>query len=373
MKQRLRARELWLLAPFLLIGALAFYWQRAEQRGDQIGAPLARAMVVSDVKIEAAPGYYQSQGYSHRVTVKVSHPWPRPKWWGQNYPVGTLIDPLKPGQAIAASRLYTPAQHKAKGETLTFVRGGKQREVPAKYLGRYYDFRFDGTDYISVNYFGLSALPADWGAIQLHGLYRLGAQHQVGFEREIRRAGETLNVVPDKNPGARLARVYASDFHTIQEGVMGAKPIVQDQCSVLFAVDQFQPPLVAGEQVGVALHDLELQDATGKTFDVNSTPGLDTTWSFGVIDSDNPPRAEEKNVVVSFEFAPTLATRGRLRLRGTVSVGDRWPIPFEVTLPPRVIRAPKEGGNGALSNPLEVRLPPRAPATPPTPATSHAP
>ena len=199
MRQQFHARELWLFAPFLLIGG-------------QVGAPLAREMFVSDVEIEPAPGYYQSLGFSHRVTVKVSHPWPRPAWWDQKYPVGTLIDPLKPKQAIPPDRLFTPAQYKAKGETLTIVRDGKQREVPAKYLGRYYDFRFDGTDYISVNYFGLSSLPAELGAVELHGLYRLGAEHQVGFEREVRKAGETISVMPNKKPGARLVRVYAGDF-----------------------------------------------------------------------------------------------------------------------------------------------------------------
>ena len=65
MRQRIKARELWLFAPFLLMGALAFYWARVEQ----VSAPGASKMFVSEFAFDPAPGYWQEKGYSHEVKV----------------------------------------------------------------------------------------------------------------------------------------------------------------------------------------------------------------------------------------------------------------------------------------------------------------
>ena len=148
MRQRFRARELWLLVPFLLIGAAAFYWGQQEK----VEALKPQGMFVSDFRVEPAPGAQQEVGMSHRVTVTVSHSLPKPTWWGGPVTTFATIDALQADKPHPLSAGQTAAQYPALGNAITIVRDGKTKKLPPKYGTDFMDFRFDGTNYVSVNY-----------------------------------------------------------------------------------------------------------------------------------------------------------------------------------------------------------------------------
>ena len=348
MKQRFKARELWLFAPFLLVGAAALYWGRVERAS----GPNGRGMVISDVKVEAAPGYYQEKGMSHRVTVTVSHSWPRPKWWGAAYQQVSGIDVFHPEKPSPPSRGLTPNQFLEMGEALTIVRAGQTKPLPTRYGGNFVgEAHFDGTDYVSVNYFDLNSIPQQWGAVTLHGLYRIGGAHQVALKRPIREAGETLTVAPDKNMGGRLFKIDATPFYTTTYAFAPAK--TTQTCSLWFNLDGLvASPNSDGKVARLKVYDVKVRDETGKLLTPNVASGLKQNWSGSINEAGKSPDATQANTVTSLEFSPTLVTKGRLTASGKVSINNRWPIPFEVKLPPRVVQSTGLTGPDRFSFPL---------------------
>ncbi len=355
MKSRFKARELWLFAPFLLIMAGAFYWQRIER----ITGPNGRAMYVSDVTIDAAPGRYQKFGWSHRVTVTISHPWPRPKWWGQNSNYGTFIEPLYYTKLKPAQRKALAPNVRAQGEAITYLKAGKPEELDSKFGGSLNDFRFDGTNYVSVDYFDLNNVPQKWGALTLHGAYAIAGQPILAFQREIRKAGKSLAIPLNKNPGAQLVSIDASEFYASTTTRFAGKPRPRETCSLRFVVRDLVGREVQGEKSNLIVTDVEVRDETGKKFHCDKTAGLE--GNHGAKDDEQMQAyqallkslpSDESPLFYALDFAPTLQTKGRLTVRGQISMDDRWPIFFQVKLPPRAIKPAPRDGIAQFSVPL---------------------
>ena len=355
MKQRFRARELWLFAPFLLIGAAAlFYW-----RWERVTPALERGMHVSDVTIDAAPGRYQKFGLSHRATVTISHPWPRPKWWGQhsNYSgfiTATGYTKLKPAQrkALAPNVLSS-------GEAITYIKDGKARALEPKFGGNTNDFRFDGTNYVSVDYFDLNDVPPSLGALTLHGAYAIAGQPVLAFQREIRKAGASLAIPLDKDAGAQLVSVDASRFFASTSKRLPGKPRPRQTCALRLVVRDGAGGASGGQKANLIITDVEVRDASGAKFRPDFTAGLEGNQ--GARDDaemrayqalDNSLKSDELQSFYSVDVAPSLQLKGRLTLRGQISMNDRWPLPFQVTLPPRPNKPAPPGGMVQFAVPL---------------------
>ena len=334
MKPKFRARELWLFAPFLLIGAAALYWGRVEQ----VSQPGASEMFVSDVRVEAAPGYYQEKGMSHRVTVTVSHRWPRPKWWNQHHGNIAGLDVLHPETPSVFARSPNAGDYLEGGEVLTIMRAGKNKQLPPRYGGNYLGVGFDGTNYVSTNYFDLALIPKEWGAVTLHGLYRVATRHQVALTREVRRAGATVPFAPNRDSQAQMLAIDASPFLPLTTSGPGTKPLVEDNCQFQITLRDLRSPQERAEGTTVSIYDLELQDETGKIYQPYLTPGF-TQGGRGYSDEERAQWAPgEQKVAADVSLAPSFVTKGRLRLRGKVLLNYHWPLKFEVELPPRVLK-----------------------------------
>ena len=323
MKQRFRARELWLFAPFLLILAGAFYWARVEK----VSKPGASGMFVSEFKVEAAPGYWQERGFSHQIVTTVSHPWPRPKWWGQHYGkdahyVGP-VDALAPEKSSGVKNGVMPAHILAEGIALTVERNGKAVPVTRETIDDSLHFRFDGKHYIFTNYVKLSSITPSQGAVTMRGACYIEGQPHFAFRDEIRKAGEILPMVPDKNPRAQLLEISAR----LSEDT-------RYQVDVLALIRRDEG--VGRNQILCPVYDLEIVDGIGKIYplpDNNIYVGL-SAWGGGYY-------RERENQLARNEFLRYfyLKKDGKgqmwppLKLRGKISVNDAWPIPFEVKLP----------------------------------------
>lgn len=355
MRQRFRARELWLFAPFLLFGVAALiYW-----RWEQVTPATERGMHVSDVTIDAAPGRYQKFGLSHRVTITISHPWPRPKWWGQRYNNQTFISAVgytrqKPDQrkALAPNVL-------AQGETITYLKDGKPEELDSKFGGNTNDFRFDGTNYVSVDYFDLNDVPQKLGALTLHGAYAIAGQPILAFQREIRKAGESLTIPLNKDPGAQLVSIDASAFHASASNRLPGKPRPRETCSLQFVVRDLTGRSANNQKENLIVTDVEVQDETGKKFRADQTAGLEGNQgakddaemqAYQALSKSLP--SDETPLFYALDFAPTLQTQGRLTMRGQISMDDRWPLTFQVLLPPRTVNPTPRDEIAQFSVPL---------------------
>ena len=268
MGQRFKARELWLFAPFLLIGALAFYWQRA----GNVSAPNAHWTTSSTVKVEAAPGYYQEQGKLHHVMVTLSHPWPRPLWWGKRYSLVTTLDPtdvergaLRPlgqvgglGEASAVRNGVLFSTRDAKNVVTMPTKQGVLNATP----------RFDGDKCTLDYYLNLDNIAAPPQPLTLRGAYIFGGSSPVEVEKLIRKAGEKWNFKVDKNPGADLLSVNAaSRFYQSSRQAVGKPVEYSDFTNVFFLL---RPKLAvadeAKQQNFVKVYDLEIQDEKGKKY-----------------------------------------------------------------------------------------------------------
>lgn len=324
MKPNFKARELWLLLPFLLVGAVAFYWQRVER----VSAPGVRGTYVSSVKVEPAPGYYQEKGLSHQTTVTISHPWPRPKWWGGPYHSISGID------ALQTEKTYPISRDLARGEAITIVRKGKTKQLPIQYGGNYMNFRFDGADYVSVNYLGLNAIPREWGAVTFHGLYRIVGQPQLILKREVRKAGEILPVAIDKNPGARLVKVTASPFTTGPCEPGSGAGCLRDEVNLTVQIRRTQPSALPPEKQSIRT-DVEIEDEAGVIYPPWTTPGFNLEFGEAAPQQSAGQEFPLEERIIGINLEQSLRTQGKLKVRGKVSVDNRWPIPFEVKLPPR--------------------------------------
>lgn len=331
MRQRFKAREFWLFAPFLLIIAGALYWQRIEQ----VSKPGAHGMYVSDFKVEPAPGYWQEQGYSHQVITTISHPWPRPKWWGQQFGMQLSLFPLHPEKFQSTIKGSKRDQYVEAGAVLTVKQNGKVAPYPKNQSSISYNVRFDGSGYVFEHRIKGSEIPTDLGAVTFRGLYRIADNGLLPIAREIRKAGETLPMKPNKNSGARLTAINATPFFVSQSSRSGGKVVKEDNCWVQFHLRDMKLPTTQTKSSAIAVYGIEIQDETGKIIRPYSTKGLTQGTMSGHFTATTPLPADEKLTGIDLDFDPQLKTKGRLILRGKVSFNWNWPINFEVTLPPR--------------------------------------
>ena len=337
MRQKFKARELWLFVPFLLIIAAALYWARVEK----VAPKHPPGLYIAAVKIEPASSNYQGKGLSHRLTVTISSGDPKPKWWGTQGSIES-IDALQPKKNYPLPKGTSPSQVTMFGETMTVVSQGKRRRLPTKFGCNYVDFRFDGTNYVSVNYLGLAEIPQNLGEVTLHGLYRVAGQPQIVLKRVVRRKGQKMTVVSDKTTGAKILKAESTAF-----GNQSCKPGAgcrknRAQIKVTF---RRTAALVPPKDKQFALIDsIEIVDAKNNVYQPNWTNG------FGVqvlqytlaLDSSGTPVSSEASVAdarvtlySNSQYYSTFRGMEPLRLRGTLSVDKRWPIPFEIKLPPR--------------------------------------
>ena len=334
MRRRFKARELWLFAPFLLIIAAALYWGRVEQ----VSKPGASEMFVLDFKVEAAPDYWQERGWSHRVTVTLSHPWPRPRWWGYSYIVSNIIDPLHPEAKQSLSRGQKLSESFARGEALTVVRDGKMWRLPREYGGNAMSFQVVGNDYVSNGYFKLSSIPKEWGAVTFHGLYRIADQPQIAVERKIRVAGETLPPPQNRDAGARVVRVTVSSFAP-STGSNRGNGFVTENRGIVQVVFQRNAGLTGNVSRALTrIYDVEVVDAKGKIYQSNQKgkfrfQGVDSSAAGSKLRQELPQDEDVTSINVFLDL--TFGPLHELTLRGKISVDEGWPIPFETALTPR--------------------------------------
>lgn len=326
---------MWLLLPILLIGAVALYFGRVEE----VSKSQAPGIFVSDFQVEPAPGFYQAKGLSHRVTVTLDYGGPKPKWWGvgPNNIIG--IDALHPENKMRIPGGQTPTQLLMIGEAITVKRAGKTKRLPGKYGGNTVDFRFDGAHYISVNYLGLGAIPKEWGAVTLHGLYRIKGQPQLLLKRQVRAAGQSLALAPNKNPGARVAKVTTSPFRSVMARSLTGANVRQDETRVEVQIIRTRPSALPANEQRVTC-EVEMTDEKGVVYQPYSTPGFMMSWSSTMNQGSSGVSPVIQGQSLGLGLEPSLHTTGRLKLHGKVSVDEGWPLPFEVDLPPR----PKQKG-----------------------------
>ena len=333
MKPKFKARELWLFAPFLLIFAGALYWARVEQ----VSGPNARGMYVSDFKVEAAPGYYQEKGYSHSVKVVISHPWPRPKWWGQMTPMQMGLDPLRPVPALNPIMGYGEKDYLRAGGTLTIERNDKSLSWPANKTSYPNKAGFENGSYVFVHYVDAFSAPKQEGTIGFRGLYKIGIQPAFAVKRIFRNAGETLALDLDKSPGGRLVSVSALPFYESSSYTKGKPPIVSDNCDIYFLVRGTSASEKEDGTPTVQIDDLLVRDEKGKLYRDYAPKGFNFGYGGSMPREKFQLNPDETLTFIGVSIEQATPTSGELTLSGKISLDNHWPIPFKVKLPPRAL------------------------------------
>ena len=211
----------------------------------------------------------------------------------------------------------------AEGIALMVNREGKMVPLPGELVDDSMRFTFDGRDYVFRNNVKLSSIPQSQGAITMQGACYIEGQPYFAFRDEIRKAGEVLPMVPDKNPRAQLLEISAQ--------------LSEDtpyQIDVLALIRRDEG--IGRNQILCPIYDLQIVDGIGKIHplpDNNIYVGL-SAWSGGFY------REREKQLTKNELFRYFYLNKdGKeqltppLKLRGKISVNDAWPIPFEVKLP----------------------------------------
>ncbi len=325
MKQRIKARELWLFAPFLLFGVAALlYW-----RWEQVTPKDKRGFYVSKIERRPATARDESNHISHHVTVTLSHSWPRPLWWGEIPQEPYLLDPLQPSKP--ATPYYGPQSDKsfASGGLPTGVRGGKEVNVGS--LGTLPPgiMSFDGKNY-KVEH-GLSLREASQGAgdVVFKGLYRFKNSDLVRAQKVVRAKGEQFPPI-DKKSGLRIVAVRFSPWKKRTELQMNNKMGKSDILVVKIIVEH-TPPLTSGAAK---------PKIKGQVDSVEDERRSNFSRITGIPFLDDVPAGELKPNQSGKSFHYWLdekeKTEGRLVIKGELWRGDRWPLSFEFKLPPRL-------------------------------------
>lgn len=361
MRQRFKARELWLFTPFLLVGVAALlYW-----RWEQVTPANERGAHVSSFQVKTAPGYWQEQGYSHQVKVVVSHPWPRPKWWGQMTPLNMGLDPLRPVPTLKPIRGYSEKDYLRSGGTLTIERQGKNASWPSKKPNHPYKAGFEDGNYVFVHFVNAFDEAKQQGAIRFRGLYKIGEQPALAVDRVFRKQGENLSVELDKNPAATLVLVDAMRFTAMKfapppppKGKAKGRATTEIRSVIMLVVRPTEPAVRPDGQHTMSVYDLQVRDEAGKIYLDQKPRG----FSFGVggmLDRDEKqlkPGEILRPTVISIDAA--IATSGRLTLNGKIAVDEHWPIPFQVALPPRESAIPPNVEWPQWTRPTPAATPP---------------
>ncbi len=334
MRQRFKARELWLFAPFLLIGALAFWWQGREARPK----PQPRSMYVSDFKAESAPGYWQERGFSHQVTVTISPGWPRPEWTNDCCNGNGPADPLHPEallSSIASLPLGRRKQTAWTGGVLTTTRNGiavRQTKVGEERTTKY-SVDEDG-NYVFVSFVRLNSVPSEAGAVKFRGLYSLAGLAPLKIEREIRKAGETMPSSNDRTTGGQIIKVVVDPFVNLNDP--SRRDIAMREEAEVHIIyrrqknDNFKSALSSSR-----IYDVEIVDEKGNIHRYNRKGNFD----FEDVGWSAAERKLKKQLVegedvnsLSVHLDSLFKARHKLTLRGKISVNENWPLKFETPL-----------------------------------------
>ena len=296
-------------------------------------------MFVSDFKVEPAPGYYQEKGMSHRVTVTISHPWPRPKWWGTSFHRQLRLDPLNPEKLNAlppnAKRenlfedgaVFTLADS---SQAVVWPRGGSAMGTwPA----------FDGANCVMEYYINADQLPASPKAITFHGLYRFAGSAPLDVTQVLRKKGQTLPTKANRDAGAQLLSIDALPFYKSSSYPVGKAPIASDNCSIYFLVRQTSGDQSAQHKPNLNVYDLLVRDEKGKNYTDYKPKGFNFGYGGAISDQQLQAqlRPDETLTFVDVSIEQATPTSGELTFSGKISVDEHWPIPFKVQLPPRAL------------------------------------
>ena len=346
MRQRFRARELWLLAPFLLIIAGAFYWARLEK----VEPPNSQGIIVSDFKVEPSPGFWQNEGFSHQVTVKLSYKGSRPKWWGDATKYKNPIGAFDTKDFFVGRGKNDPAHALAFGSTLTYQRDGKTMAWAPSEQEITLDERFLDDHYVFIHQVSLVRAPQTLGEIGFRGLYVIGEQEPFVVTRTLRVAGETVPTPVATGAGIKLLRVDATPFFSMNSIGRNGKKQTNDMCYIRLTVRDFDAPPANEKLPNLMFSEIELGDESAERLATNTGNGID--WGASENGKSQKPLNGQRQGVLFVEVAPNFQTSGRLELRGKLSIGKRKPVSFGVTLPPRPSKPQVAGGFDNFAIPL---------------------
>ena len=329
MKPKFRARELWLFAPFVLIGAAAlFYW-----RWERVNPPDKRGMYVARIERTPATGREESGGISHHVTVTLSHGWPRPLWWGERTDEPYLLDPLQPTKPAT---LYYGAQSDksfASGGLATGIRGGKEVVFESQYTASPGVISFDGTNYRVEHSLPLRGAYQGAGEVIFKGLYRFKNSKLVEAQKIVRASGELFPPI-DKNSGLRVVATKFSPWKKEQ---------IIDENNVLVTTDEIFISVVV-EPTLPLVSEAEKHELNGTS--TNAKDEGATDFAYTTYEGKEPsPKIALKPGQISKTFHLAIdekdATKGRITIEGELWMDGRWSLPFKVKLPPRPKAAKK--------------------------------
>lgn len=329
MRQRFKARELWLIAPFLLIILGAIYWMRLEK----VEPPNAQGIYVSDFKAEPSPGFWQAEGFSHQVTVKLFYKGSRPKWWGNPTKYKNPVDAFDTKDFFVGPGKNDPAQALAFGSTLTYKRDGKTLAWAPPKQQITLNGRFVDDHYVFVHQVSLAQAPQKLGEIGFRGLYVIGEQEPFVVTRTLRDAGEIVPTPAATGTGIKLLRVDATPFYQMDETTAAGKVQTNDVCYIRFTVRDFDAPPASEKLPSLMFSDIELGNESVKKLETNTGNGID--WGMSEDGRNQKSLNGQRQGVLFVEVAPKFKTSGRIKIRGKISIGQRKPVAFEVTLPPR--------------------------------------
>ena len=334
MKQRFRARELWLFAPFLLILAGAFYWARVEK----VSKPGASGMFVSEFKVEAAPGYWQERGFSHRVTVTISPGYPRPAWAKTCCESNGPADPLHPEtlqSSIASLRLNRRKETAWSGGVLTTMR--QKIEVRQTKAGEERSTKYyldDDDNYVFVNFVRLNSVPSKAGAVKFRGLYSLASLPPLEVERVVRKAGETMPSSDDRTTGGQIIKVVVDPFVNLNDPSRTDIAMREEaEVHIIYRRqknDNFKSALSSSR-----IYDVEIVDEKGNVHRYNRKGNFDfedVGWSAAERKLKKQLVEGEEVNSLSVHLDSLFKARHKLTLRGKISVNENWPLKFETPL-----------------------------------------
>ena len=324
MRQRFKARELWLFAPFLLIGIAALlYW-----RWEQVTPADKRGFYVSKITRTPATARDEEMGVSHYVTVTLSHGWPRPLWWGEILQQPLLLNPLHPTKPATSYYSATSDKSLASGGLATGIRDGKEVVFESRYSASPGTITFDGTNYQIKHSLSLRGTYQGAGEVVFKGLYRLKNSELIPAQKVVRAQGEQFPPI-NKNSGMRVVSIQLSPWKKEQITEMNGVLTTTDEIFINVIVEPTTPV-----PSGKTKHEL-----SGDITDVkDNIVGNFTYETYQGRESDAPKivlKPEQVAQVFHFGVNEKHRTKGRIYGYGELWMDERWPLPFKFKLPPR--------------------------------------
>lgn len=196
--------------------------------------------------------------------------------------------------------------------------------------------RPSGHECTVTQYLPLDAVPRGQGAVTYNGAYWILGRPVFVIKRMVRAANAPVPPPVDREPHAKIIKVVAEPFEVETYGPSSKKGNQRDSEEVKVIFRRRGGAVAEADKV-IEINNLEIHDAA-------RLYRQDITGNFSVV----YPMDSEANKRLKRQLAPgealagvevrldeKLKTTGRLKLRGTLSVDNNWPMPFELDLPPR--------------------------------------